>query len=417
MKECIICRKQKTYFPDEHVIPKAIGGYYRIDKVCVDCNNKMGHSIDYRITDHLFIKFQKFLLDVKTGKLPKSNPLNGTHTFVDNPNQEVQLKIDNNGQLVPYVLPKVPKLQRGTPVGEFTIVLDKKDAGNIHSIVDKLCERNGIPKENVRLSKKVTIKQHSMVRAKISIDINHFKMALLKMSYEFTVDTIPTYYKSERAKLISNILKTVDFKKLNREDLFIGSGFDKEILGTFAHFVDFKKGNHYLILIDMAHEGLYCFVNLYNIVSVGVEMAKDGGYMKNNIIFGVNDLMTKSFKKSTLKDLLMTIYSPIELRFKYQLKSDAELALFNQICNSDQFDYYRIKGKIPLLDKNGTTKYNDVADKIKQRHLKRIEKGDVVNSIITEIELDEELYIALLPSNQKFQVISIQTEQYKKRKM
>ena len=417
MKECIICREQKSKFPDEHVIPEAIDGYYRINSVCEDCNTKMGRLIDYRITNHAFIKFQRLLLDIKARNQPSVNPFNGVHTLENQPEQKVQVRIDDNGELKPYLLPKVPRIQPDASVGEFTIVLDKKDAADIDTIIEKICNRNGIPRDRIKLKNIEHCKTTPMIHAQIVIDMNLFKMAMLKIAYEFTVDTIPAYYNDLRAISISTILKDANFVKLDEQSLFIGSGFDTEVLGTFAHFIEFEKGNHYLILIDMKEEGLFCFVNLFNVIAIGISMAKRGGYMRNGIIFGVNDLADTTFKRYTLGEVLTTIYSPIELRFQYLLESEAEQKLFENVCNSRDFDYYRMNDKIPLFDRTGTVIYDDISKKIKQPQLKRIEKGDVVNSIMTEIELDEELYVALLPSMHRFRVVRVRTEQFKRRKI
>lgn len=417
MKECIICRQQRSKFPDEHVIPKAIGGHYCINSVCEGCNTKMGRLIDYRMTDHAFIKFQRFLLDIEAKKQSSVNPFDGTHTLTNQPAEKVQVRIDDNGELKPYLLPKVPRIQPGAPVGEFTIVLDKRDADNIDTIIAKICVRNGIPRDKIKLKNVEYDKTIPMIHAQIAIDMRLFKMAMLKIAYEFTVDIIPSYFNDPRATSISAILEDANSVKLDELSLFIGSGFDTEVLGTFAHFVDFEKGNHYLILIDMKEGGLFCFVNLFNVMAIGIAMAEKGGYMDNGVIFGVNDLVDKTFKRYTLSEILTTIYSPIELRFQYLLGSDAELKLFGKICNAKNFDYYRINDKIPLFDRAGNVAYDDVSMKIKQPQLKRIDKGDVVNSIITEIELDEELYIALLPSMHRFRIVRIRTEQFKRRKI
>lgn len=417
MKECIICREHKSEFSDEHVIPETIGGYYHINSVCKDCNSNMGRLIDYRITNHAFIRFQRLLLDIKVRHKPSVNPFNGVHTLESQPEEKVQVRIDDNGELKPYLLPKVPRIQPDASVGEFTIVLDKKDADNIDTIIQKICDRNGVPRDNIKLKNIEYCKTTPMIHAQIAIDMNLFKIAMLKIAYEFTVDTIPTYFNDPRAASISAILKDADFKKLDELSLFIGSGFDTEVLGTFAHFIEFEKGNHYLILIDMKAEGLFCFVNLFNIMAIGIAMAERGAYIANGIVFGVNDLVGKTFKRYTLSEVLTTIYSPVEMRFQYLLKSEAELKLFEEVCNSQNFDYSRINDKIPLFDREGTVVYDDISKKLKQPQLKRIEKGDIVNSIMTEIELDEELYVTLLPSMQRFRVVRVRIEQFKRRKI
>ncbi len=87
MKNCVICRKPKDDFNDEHVIPDAIQGYYHIYKVCTECNSFMGANVDNKITNHAFIQFQRYLLDIKGkgGSVP--NPLSGYFSLKGDPAQ------------------------------------------------------------------------------------------------------------------------------------------------------------------------------------------------------------------------------------------------------------------------------------------------------------------------------------------
>lgn len=59
MKKCIICRKNRVEFSDEHVIPDSINGYYHIYTVCKTCNSKLGQYIDEPLTNHKFMEFQR----------------------------------------------------------------------------------------------------------------------------------------------------------------------------------------------------------------------------------------------------------------------------------------------------------------------------------------------------------------------
>ena len=120
MKECIICRtkKETDKFNDEHVIPDSLGGYYHIDTVCIDCNSNLGTRVDSKLVNHKFADFQRYILGIKgkSGGIP--NPFSGTHSFSDKPEQKVQVRLDSDNKVIPYIIPVV-KLTVRQYIGSF----------------------------------------------------------------------------------------------------------------------------------------------------------------------------------------------------------------------------------------------------------------------------------------------------------
>ncbi|TNE30514.1 MAG: HNH endonuclease, partial [Bacteroidetes bacterium] len=228
MKTCIICRieKAETKFNDEHVIPDSIGGYYHIYLVCTKCNSNLGSKVDNKLTNHQFINFQRNLTNTKgkSGKVP--NPFSGTHTLKNDEDQKVRLELNEDGAFEVRLIPNVPKAF----TNEFKIVVDKKDEHKIDEIIAKFLKRNGIPKEKVKIHQSECTTEKPWVHTTMTIDIKDFKMGILKIIYEFAVDSIPPYFFDSNAVLISKILETADFENLYSEITFIGDGFNKEIL-------------------------------------------------------------------------------------------------------------------------------------------------------------------------------------------
>ena len=56
---CIICRREAVEASDEHIIPKALGGYMHTWNVCQECNSILGHKVDSLITNQYFIGFER----------------------------------------------------------------------------------------------------------------------------------------------------------------------------------------------------------------------------------------------------------------------------------------------------------------------------------------------------------------------
>lgn len=415
MQECIICRKVKTEFSDEHVIPDSIGGYYHIYTVCKTCNSNLGDSVDNNLINHKFIEFQRHLLKIKGKKGNIPNPFAGTHTMEDNPEQKVRLD-DNNGVFEPFIIPNINDekiLENG-----FTIVVDKRDEGKIKQITDKILARNGIPRDKVKTESRVENEKRPVIHITQKIDIKDFKIGVLKIAYEFAVDNIADYYNDSNAIKISKILETGNLSEIDKIK-FVGSGFDSEILKPFAHFFDFQNDKkHYLVLISVKEIGLMCFVNLFNAISIGVLLSDNSDFLSDsNFIVGINDIEARSFEIKKANEVISSIFTPIQYRFQYFFPSEQEVRLFLENQNNENFSFYQTNDSFPFFDKDGMILYNNIDDKLKQEHLNKIPKGDDMNVVITQIFLDEELYIRVLPSNQLCNVVSVQIEQYRTRKI
>lgn len=415
MQECIICRKVKTEFSDEHVIPDSIGGYYHIYTVCKTCNSNLGDSVDNNLINHKFIEFQRHLLKIKGKKGNIPNPFAGTHTMENDPNQKVRLE-DNNGIFEPYIIPNINDekiLENG-----FTIVVDKRDEGKINQITDKILARNGIPKDKVKTESRVENEKRPVIHITQKIDIKDFKIGVLKIAYEFAVDNIPNFYNDSNAIKIAKILETGNLSEIDKVK-FAGSGFDSEILKPFAHFFDFQNDKkHYLVLISVKEIGLMCFVNLFNAISIGVLLSDNTDYISDsNFIVGINDIEAKSFEIKKANEVISSIFTPIQYRFQYFFPTEQEVRLFLENQNNENFSFYQSNDSFPFFDKDGKVIYNNIDDKLRQEHLNKIPKGDDMNVVITQIFLDEELYIRVLPSNQLCNVVSVQIEQYRTRKI
>lgn len=414
MKTCIICRKEKDDFNDEHVIPDSIQGYYHIYSVCIDCNSKLGTHIDKALINHKFIEFQRHLLNIKgkSGAIP--NPFKGVHNVKGKPEEKIILDVNENGEFIPRLLPIVPDLKTEPLAENFTIVIDKKDEKNLDKIVEKLLTRNGIDKNRITSTTEYH-KSQPFIHTKLKIDLHNFKAGILKIAYEFAVDSIPEYFNDIQAIKISKILFNADFKNLTSKVKFLGNGFDKAVLKPFEHLIEFDNNNHYLILVPYS-KGLLCFVNLFNALSMGIVLSEKSGYLKDNILIGKNDISEKTFKKYDIKELLKSTYTPIEYRFQHWFPDIETTNEFIEMQKHPEFGYYyESNDKLAFYDRDGKILHKDIDLKLKE--MKKIQKGDVKNEMLTEYILDEEVYIKLLPSLNLYKIISVQIEQYKKEKI
>lgn len=413
MSLCIICRKEKTEFSDEHVIPDSLKGYYHIYIVCKTCNSDLGTNVDTKLVNHKFIEFQRHLLGIKgkSGAIP--NPFAGTQTIKDDPEQKVIVTFDEKGHLIPKLLPKIPSIKNPEDLQNYSFSIDASDLHLKDKIIEKILKRNGIDKSRVNFQEQRKRSERPWIQSQMMIDLKDFRIGLLKIAYEFAVDTIEKYFNDPQAIIISEILFKADLKKMEKEVTFYGSGHDKEVLKPLSHLINFENNNHYLVLMQVDSIGLICQVNLFNCFSIAIKLSNSSDYLNDGIIIGVNDISKATFEKLTIDDLVRRTYSPVEYRFQYWLPNETELFKFVELQRNEGFDFFKQNGQIPFFDKNGNILYPNIDIKLKQSQLEHVSKGDVYNDIITEIILDEELFIKLCPSMDLYQVVSVQIEQHR----
>ena len=414
MKQCIICRLYKEEFNDEHVIPDAIQGYYHINSVCTDCNSRLGVNVDSKLVNHKFIEFRRSLLNIKGKGKYAPNPFSGTHFLKDDPSQKVRLTINNEGVFEPYLLPQVPTLYEMP--NSFTIVLDKKDAAQKDTIIDKFIERNGIPKNAVVTTTKLFEAEYPAIQIQFKFDLYKFKLGILKIAYEFSVDQIPAYFDDPTALIISKILHDADFDSLSKINTY-GDGITAKVLEPFAYMLNLENDNHYLILFDSEEFGLLCFVNLFNAINIAFQMTSKSGFIKDSLVVGINDLTKRTWRVLNASQIVNEIYPETNYSFKYHLLSEEQFLSFTKDESSQDFEFYRENEKIPFFDANGRVVYNDIEQKLIESQVEKHHRGDTVNVMITEFILDEELFIKLMPSQNLYKVIEVKSERRRQTKI
>lgn len=415
IKECIICRKGVVDFSDEHVIPQSLGGYYHIYTVCKKCNSDLGSYVDSKLVNHKLSELYRFVKDVKgkDGKIP--NPFSGTHRFTNDSKKKVRLQIDSKKNIQPYVVPDVIVEKSKDGVESVTVTLDAKDEIKLDKIVRKVTRRKKISYEGIAQGKKK--KQFLLspeVHVSVLVDLHDFKLGLLKIAYEFAVDSIPNYYNDPMAEQISKVLEKADHNR-SAEFVKIGDGFQNEILEPFEELLDFSSEKHYLILFS-TNERLICFIKLYMTFAVGVVLSNDK-IIDRNLVVGVNDLKQKSFKKYFNLDLIDEIYSPSELRFQYKFENEKMANYFRNLEQSPDFGFYMENGEIPLFKKGGDViekNLNHLIFESKSEYFLEESNGFHASPVI---EFDEELYIKILPTNELFCIVAVKEEREQLRKL
>ena len=411
MKKCIICRKEKEQkeFSDEHVIPDSIGGYYHIYTVCKTCNSEMGNKVDSKLVNHYFTSFFRYELNIKgkTGDIP--NPFNGTHILENDKETKIKLLLDENGIPKPYLLPKIKTTTKGN-IKRIDISVDKNDKNKIPDIIKKIQKREKINQDTqINTEEEPTfIEFIPNIKMQKQLDIREFKIALLKIAYEYAVDSIDGYFEDAQAKIISKFLLETDFNKI--DNFFIGSGFEKEIIKPLENLFDFEKKRHLLILMNYESLGLICFISLHKLFNIVVKLSENI-FFKDNMLIGINDLDKKTFKKTNIFELSNEKYSPEMRTFQYFFDNQQDYSFFLKLQSSKEFEYYTGDSNFPLYNEFFKIKYKNIDCLIEEYMTKGNLKYfvDGINPKIL-IELKEKLYRKFIDTDKFFQVVAIKIE-------
>ena len=355
MPTCIICRKEKEAFSVEHIIPDAIGGCYLINNVCKECNSILGTNVDIKLVNHIFTKHIRFFDGItgKTGKKP--NPFEGTYSPENDESEEYQMIPDKDYVIRPYLLPKVKDEKISEDEYLINISVDDKDLNKVEEIISKKLQRLGlntvISREAVEIDKKGLT-----FSIKDKIDLEEYKICLLKIAYEFAVSKIPDYFHDEMADEISQILKNTAYDKV-RNYVHFGDGFTKDFLAPFGEFLDFESKKHYLILLVFENK-LYCYLSIFNTFFAGIQLSNKPYLPKKDTVICINDYIKKTYTVTSLLDI---IGNPANCSYTYAFQSVSERdeIEYNEKIKEGNSPFYYNENGLLLYDHSGEKILND----------------------------------------------------------
>lgn len=352
---CIICRdlKESLQRSDEHVIPDSLNGYYHIYNVCKTCNSNMGASVDGVLLNHKLTELYRFSEKIsgKSGKIP--NPFKEVTSIKGNPDINVRTEISNSGELVHTTIPNVRTEENEDGTRKtFHLSVDVKDKKKLEGMRQKIIKRNNLENANLVSTDYIeNIIEKPELYGQWEIDTLKFKLGLLKIAYEFAVDSIVEYFNDPLAIKISEILKDSNYEKIN--ELKIGSGLDTELFESVENVLDIKKKRHILILLP-TDQGLICFIKIDNLFHIGVQLSKRQFIPFERSIIGINDLETRSFIKKPFIELMNEASGLTYTRLGYWASNKEAIASELYEPKYSHFQYeVNSKGDPRLYKKNG----------------------------------------------------------------
>lgn len=401
---CIICRKIKSHSErsDEHVIPDSLNGYYHIFTLCITCNKKLGSNVDNPLVNFKLMELYRFNEGIKGkgGNLP--NPFKEIHSFKDDPNKKVTVEIID-GKIVPRFAPfrKIEKNEDGT-IRSIHISTDARDEHLVDDMLDKILARNNINKENgITQKSSIQVIEKPELAGRWKLDIHNYKIGLLKIAYEFAVDSIDKYFNDPLAIKISKILESNNYDLLNELEIY--DGFNKEMFEVFSPIVNVNKKRHLLILSSY-NKKLYCMIKLDEILTAYIHLS-DSEYIKlEESIIGINDLELRTFVKKTMHSLLLENLKELYITFVYYIPpAQAEI-------NNANFKLIQTNGLTNLFNKDGSNFHINIVDLLEISSSNELVENE---KIIIEFEFPKhmDIYVKSSLTGNLFQVLGCKHEQ------
>lgn len=337
---CIICRREAVEASDEHIIPKALGGYMHTWNVCQECNSILGHKVDSLITNQYFIGFERYKHQLKgqSGESVK-NPFVGTFPGEDGNKYKIE---EEDGKLTSHLVTSTKISDDGK---QLSIIVDGRDREDIHDIIAKFCKRKGykFPEKLPELT--VEKKPAPAVRIQSSINIADVSLAILKIAYEFTACMLPEYIHDAEAKKIAEILLSADSKRLNEIQISTNI-FEDVFQPIFGNYIDFSKNTrHYILLINIENK-LCCFVKLFNLFCVPIAMSNQLYKDIDQPIIAINDFAEKDFNIFSMEELLQIVTTKTNCVVKFVepyntkwSKTASQLGIYCDLYNQHNLCY------------------------------------------------------------------------------
>ncbi|HIT70859.1 MAG TPA: HNH endonuclease [Candidatus Scatovivens faecipullorum] len=258
MKKCIICGKSKkeSEFNIEHIIPEALGNKsLKIDKVCTECNSKLGSKVDKYITTGSFMELirNNYKVAGKNKKIPFP-----FKEGIDEYGNRVRL--DNNFK--PTIIPKVEKIGN-----IYNIKASSKQEAI--EIIEKVYERENlnINQKNEIISK-IESAEMKTYKPTISYDIkanfNEIELAILKIAYEYAYLRLgDTYYDDicgiEIRKIIQKAINNNKVEKYN----FINHIWTESEFGKIINNLGKEINNSHFLLMQTVNNKIQLIISLF----------------------------------------------------------------------------------------------------------------------------------------------------------
>lgn len=310
--KCIICKENKDVLTREHIFPDAIGGTLITNNVCKSCNDKLGHSVDYHLVNHLLIQFDRMLLKIrgKSGIIP--NPL-GKGVLASDQQQRVDYRFNKEGEPQElYLFPRVEKISKDDGTETLRISVDQKDEAKLPLLVNKVLKRNGASEMTMeQISEQIlkAIEPYPKVLINTQFDILQYKRAILKIAYELAFYWLgDNYFEDPASEMIRKCILDDNLPSDFSLKYPIKGTIDLINKRAMFNFQNENPKNH-LAFMNIDGEKINCYIKIFNTFEAFINISNDanvyptfkGNFISINPVTGVTKESSYSKAISNLR--------------------------------------------------------------------------------------------------------------------
>ena len=284
---CIVCMtvKQSRTSGGEHVVPYALGGSFTIDRVCLDCDNRLGNSADAGLVNLTTIERRRVELQLagQSGVVPDPvrRTLKRKLVGVHDPKHRLVLREGlQPGEVVAKTLPHVEFAAQHFPEGMLIqatrVYIDPSDADKAEMLAKSALRKAGIKDEKAveGIAREFAASLEPVeylheFKISVPVRVGGHQQGLLKIAYELAWYWLGDTWLDDptavamRDSLNGRIPKTKLFGKL----------LDDPKAGVFA--VDGDPRVVHFAYVAPFENRLVLFVHIFDLVAAGFVVASD----------------------------------------------------------------------------------------------------------------------------------------------
>lgn len=289
---CIICMTEKSRRKSggEHVIPYSLGGSFTIDRVCVDCDNRLGNKVDAGLINLSSIEKRRAELELAghrgTPPDPLRHALKMPLTSTADPMFRVRLQCGAEpGEVVAKMLPvvefDVQRFPEGTLIQPSRVYIDPSDLNKAEALATRALRKAGITDE-VAIEKMArefaeslqTVEEMHTFAGQVEVRVGGHEDGLLKIAYELAWYWLGDAWLYDPAAVAMR-------DKLNGRvpsEPIRGKIYDDPDVAIIA-----REGDPRVVHVAYVyeHDGqLLTFVRIFDLITAGVAVSADASKYK-----------------------------------------------------------------------------------------------------------------------------------------
>lgn len=285
LMQCIVCMEMKPRRTSggEHVIPYALGGSLTIDRVCEDCDSRLGHEADAGLSNHFKIEQRRAELGLRgqSGSVPEPEHRSFKRPVASkrDPKHRVLLRRDRAGRITSRTLPHVEFRITVTPEGMLiepvAVYIDPNDAHEAKGLAVAALRKAGLEDESTieMISDSFTatltpVEAPEEFESTIEVRVGGYKQGILKIAYE-----LAWYWLGDRWLDDPTAIAMRDLLNGRTSSGVRGKVFDDANVAIVA-----RQGDQRVLHVAYLYEfdgKLILFIRLFDLLTAGFEVTED----------------------------------------------------------------------------------------------------------------------------------------------